>query len=137
MHLPETPRANDLARGFSINAIGRNECGNHDQAGIVHQARHLGNAANIFRAILRGKPQITVQPVAHIIAIQHITSTALINQLALQRKSKSRLAGGTQARQPECRWALIQQRLALLGGNMAAMPNDGSITFFAQNIPIS
>ena len=98
---------------------------------------HLGNAANIFRAILRGKPQITVQPVAHIIAIQHITSTALINQLALQRKSKSRLAGGTQARQPECRWALIQQRLALLGGNMAAMPNDGSITFFAQNIPIS
>jgi hypothetical protein len=44
----------------------------HDQAGVGHQLRHLGDAADVLHAVGVGEAEIAVEPVADIVAVEDV-----------------------------------------------------------------
>jgi hypothetical protein len=61
-----------LARHLSLGAEWRNEGNEHDQARVGHQPRHLGHAADVFDAVLVGKAQIPIEPMADVVTVKQI-----------------------------------------------------------------
>src|SRR6185312_5753753 len=42
-----------LADGIAVRAVGRNECGDADEAGVSHNFGHLADAADVLAAVFR------------------------------------------------------------------------------------
>ena len=53
-----------------LRAERRNEGHHDDEPGIDHQARHLGDAADVFHPVLIREAQILVEAVPHIVAVE-------------------------------------------------------------------
>ena len=95
--------ADDRARHVAILAIGRNEGGDQHDPRLVEQPRHLGDAADVLRPVLRRKTQVARKAVAHVVAVQHIGHVAQIQQAPLQLEGQRRLARARQPSQPDRR----------------------------------
>src|SRR4051812_14320196 len=65
-HLDELALAHDRAGEVALGAKRRDERYDHDQPGIRHQPRHLGDAADVLNPVGLGEAEIAVQAVPHI-----------------------------------------------------------------------
>jgi hypothetical protein len=66
-----------------ILAIWRDESSKDYDACIHEKSDHLADSANIFGPVLRTKGQVRTEPVADIVAIQHIGGAAFFMELLL------------------------------------------------------
>ena len=65
--------------------------------GIDHQLCHLGDAADVLDAIGVGKPEITIEAVAHIVAVENISVAPHRMQALLQRDWRSSICPNPKA----------------------------------------
>ena len=74
----------NFTRAPPIHLVGRDERRHHDHSRVRHQPRHFAHAADIFEAVLRRKPQVGIQPVTHVIAIEHVRVNATAEKIPFQ-----------------------------------------------------
>jgi hypothetical protein len=85
----------------ALGAERRNEGGQHDEAGVDHQLRHFGHAADVFHAIGFGEAEVLVQPVAHVVAVEQVGVASQRVQALFDLIRQRRLAGARQAGEPQ------------------------------------
>src|ERR1700674_4123663 len=68
--LDELILVNEVARHPPFAAKRRNKAHQHDEAGFDHQLCHLSDASNILDAILVGEPEIAIEPMTDIVAVE-------------------------------------------------------------------
>ena len=93
--------AHQLTRHAAFGAERRDEGGQHDQAGIHEQLGGLAHAADILHPVGIGEPQVLVQAMADIVAVQQIGVLALGGKLLFHQVGDGGLAGTRQAREPQ------------------------------------
>ena len=93
-----SPASQQLARHAPLGAERRDERHEHDQPGVDHQPRHLGDAPDVLDAVGFGEAEVLVQPVAHVVAVEQIGVPAERVQPLLDQVGDRRLAGAGQAR---------------------------------------
>ena len=69
-----------------------NEGHHDDQPGIDHEARHFGDAPDIFDPVLVGEAQILVEPMTHVVAVEQVGVPAFGVQLLLDQVGDGRFA---------------------------------------------
>ena len=67
-----SPSAQQLARHAPLGAERRDERHQHDQAGVDHQLRHLGDAADVLDPVGVGEAEVLVEAVAHVVAVEQV-----------------------------------------------------------------
>ena len=72
----------------------------HDQASIHDQAGALGHPANVLDAVGVGEPQVAIEPVMYVVAVEQVGVATEGVKLALHKIGDRRLAGARQPRQP-------------------------------------
>src|SRR5215472_10535749 len=100
-HLEELPRLEQGAGHAPLGAERRDERYQYDEPRIDHEARDLRHAADVLDAILRGEPQILVETVAHVVAVEEVSMAAERRQLLLDAIRDGRLAGAREPREPQ------------------------------------
>ena len=112
-------RRQTLADRVAVRAVRGDEGRHADHSRIGKQLGHLAYPPDVLAAILRREPQVGAQPVADVVAIQHVAEHSEHEQLAFQFGGDRRLARTGQAGQPHhaARVALAQR--PLLGGDAA------------------
>ena len=114
-HLAELVLLHQLARQPPFRAERRDERHQHDQAGIHHQPRDLGDAADVLDAVGFGEAQVLVETVPHVVAIEQIRVPAQRVQLLLDDVGDRRLAGARQSGEPhDARLVPVERRVGLL-----------------------
>ena len=72
--------------------------GNEDnQAGFTHQLRDFGYAADVLGAILGGEPEIRIQAVPEVVAIESVDQAAAFDEAPLERCGDGALAAAGDA----------------------------------------
>jgi hypothetical protein len=74
----------DLARASPLHSIRRDERRDHHRTGIGHQFRHFAHSTDVLHAIFRRKPEIRIQTVADVVAVEHVCVHGAIEELTLQ-----------------------------------------------------
>ena len=74
----------------SVLAIGRDECGKYDDSCIGKKVRHLSDSSDVLLAVLRGKPEILVEPVAYVVTVQYIGIAAPFKKPSLRQMRQGR-----------------------------------------------
>ena len=101
-HLPRHP---------PLGAERRDEGDDHDKSRIGHQPCHLGHPADVLDAVGVREPEVAVQPVPDIVAVEDVGVAALRVQLLLEEVRDRRLARARQAGEPEhCRALVLDER---------------------------
>ena len=111
--LEELARLHPLARHPSFLAEGRDEGDQHDQARVRHQPRHLGHPSDVLDAVGVREAEVPVQPVTHVVAVQHHRVEALGEQALLDAVGDGGLARAGQAGEPEHQRRLAFERCAV------------------------
>lgn len=60
------------------------ERGDHDQPGVVHQAGHFGDPANVLATVRWRESEVAVQAVPNVVAVKYVTRPTTLVQLTLQ-----------------------------------------------------
>ncbi len=76
-----------------LGAERRDERHQHDQPGVDHQRRHLGDAADVLHPVGVGEAEVAVEAVAHVVAVEQVRARAERVQLRLDDVGDRRLAG--------------------------------------------
>ena len=84
-----------------LGAERRDEATEHDQPGVDHQPRDLGDAADVLDAVGVGEAEVLVQAVADVVAVEQVGVAAARVQPLLDQVGDRRLAGAGQAGEPE------------------------------------
>jgi hypothetical protein len=89
--------------------------GEMNAAITINPASFIKRATSAIRRIFSARsaaenPRFSVQPVPHVIAIQHITGAALVDQRALHGKRQRGFAGRREAGEPQ-RYRLLAEQL--------------------------
>ena len=116
VHLEELALAEQRTRHAALGAERRDERHQHDQAGVGHQLRHLGDATDVLDSIGVGEAEVAVQAVAHVVAVEQVGVSPERQQLLLDQVRDRRLAGAREAGEPQHRGPL-----ALLGRTRGAV----------------
>jgi len=124
VHLDEVAGLLARAHAVAVGAVGRDEAGQRDQAGLHHELGDLADAPHVLLAVLRAEAQVAVEPVAHVVAVQQRGQDAARGQRVLQRARHGRLARAAQAGEPQHAAALVQQALLDLARHRALLPGD-------------
>ena len=111
-HFHELAGREQFAHHLPFRAERRNERTQHYQARIGHQARHLAHAADILHAVGIGEPQVAVQAVAHVVAVEQVSANAMRMQLLLKQIRDGGLAGTGKTREPHGLRGVSVQALA-------------------------
>ena len=107
----EVVGADDVAREPAQLLGGTDKGGQGDDAGVDEELGHLGNAADVFPAVLRAEAEVGVDAGTDVVAVEQAAQEATAVQLALQGHGQGALAGTAQAGEPEHHAALAQQTL--------------------------
>ena len=143
--LDELRVADALADLVAIGAERRDEGGDHDEAGVDEQRRHLADAADVLVAPAFGEIEILVEPVADVVAVQQIAVVAALHQRLLERVGDRGLARARQAREPHHGGLLALLVGADRGGDARRLPHHvgararglrcGAMTMPAPTVP--
>ena len=80
----------------------RDEGYEHDQAGVDHEPRDFGDAANVLDPVGVGEAQVLVEPVPDVVAVeQDRCAGPARGSLLLDQVRNRRLAGAGQAGEPQ------------------------------------
>ena len=96
-----SPVLDQLARHAPLGAERRDERHQHDQAGIDHQLRDLGDAADVLDPVGVGEAEVLVEAVADVVAVEQVGVAAERVQPLLDQVGDGRLAGAGQAGEPQ------------------------------------
>jgi hypothetical protein len=121
VHLQEAPGAHDAPGQGPVLAEGRDHGHEHHGAGVGEQARHLGDAPDVFGPVGPGEAQVAAEAAAQLVAVEHVDVPAGGVEAALRLPRQRGLARAGQAREPHGQRALAQARLP--GG--ARQPRGG------------
>ena len=103
MDLDERQIAGDVqgTHVVAVLAVGADEAGQRDDAGVGEQLGDLADAADVFLAVGGGEAEVLVQPVADVVAVEHVGQPAALHQGVFQREGDGALARAGQAGEPE------------------------------------
>ena len=124
VHLDEVARREERPGRVAVRAVGRDERGQHEHAAVGEELRDLADAADVLGAVGGREAEVLVQPVAHVVAVEHVGEVAALDQRVLGGHRDRRLAGAGEPREPERRAALAEQRLAVAPADVALVPGD-------------
>src|SRR5262249_41334531 len=85
---------------------------------------HLADAADVLGAILGREPEVLVEAVTDVVAVQDVGAHAAFEEALLQVDGDRRLAGARQSREPDRTASVAVQALAILAGDRALVPHD-------------
>ena len=102
----------------------RYEADNHNQAGVQHQLRDLGNAADVLHPILVSEAEIAVEAMTDVVAVEEHCVTACPVQRLLDEVGDGRFSGTGQASQPHDAGLLPLERGARLLVKLESLPMD-------------
>ena len=77
----------------AVLAIGADEAGHGDDAGVGEQLGDLADAADVLFAVGGGEAEVLVQAVADVVAVENVGQVAALHQGVLQGEGESALAG--------------------------------------------
>src|SRR3546814_10509792 len=90
VNLVEAPRRRG-ARAVAVDAVGRDEGGDADDAGVGEELGRVADAPDVLGAIFRRKAEVGVEAAADVVAIQHVDLVALGEELLLDLHGQGRL----------------------------------------------
>ena len=124
--------AMNLPDQVAVLAVGANEAGERNHAGIGEESGDLADAADILLTVGRGKTQIPVQAVADIVAVEHIGQLTAFDQGMLEGESDGALAGTAESGEPDGCPILGEQFLPVLALDVPFVPGDVGCTYFGH-----
>ena len=71
------------ASKVTLGSEGRDERGDDDEAGVDHETGHFGGATDVLYPVGIGEPQVLVEAVADVVAVQEIGVAPQLVELAL------------------------------------------------------
>src|SRR5688572_19082625 len=137
VHLDELARLHAGADRIPVLAIWRDEAGDGDHAGVREKLGHLPDPADVLGAILGGKSQVLVQPVADVVAVEPVGMLLHVKQHLLEDDGDGGFAAGAQARHPDRHALLPEKSLALLAGDGTFVPGDVRCFLFGHFCQLS
>ena len=105
----ENSLVSNSSRTIRRSAEGRNKRAQHDKTGIGHQLGDLADAPDIFHTVGFGKSKVPVQPVTHIVAIQHDRVNAAGVKSGFHKVGDSRFARPGKPGKPQHRRAVMHE----------------------------
>jgi hypothetical protein len=104
-HLDERQahRLVDGARPVAIGPVGADDRHERHHARVGEQAGDLADAADVLGAVGGREPEVGVEAVAHVVAVEQVGGTAGGHERALDLDRHGRLARPRQAREPDGR----------------------------------
>src|SRR5262249_21153108 len=85
---------------------------------------HLADAADVLLAVGGAEAEVLVQPVADVVAVQHVSEATRLDEGVFESERRSALARAGQSGEPERGGRVLQQRRPLLRRDMALMPGN-------------
>src|SRR4029077_5677643 len=123
----------NFARTAAIHSVRRNKRSDDHRAGISHQFRHFAYAANVLHPVAWREPEIRVQAVSDVVAVEDIGVHAAMVQVAFERLCNGRLPSAGKSRQPDNCSSMTAPQCARAGRNFSFGPEnifalcDGSV----------
>jgi len=84
----------------------------------------VADAADVLDAVLVGEPEVAAQPVADVVAVEHVDEPTGGGQAFFHGARDGRLARPGQAGEPRDAAALAEQALPILSGDHAFVAHD-------------
>ena len=123
-HLEELLGCEQRAGHRPLGPEGGDEGNEHDQTRVDHQLRDLGHAADVLHAVGVGEPEVGVQTVPDVVAIEQVGVVTAAMKLALDQVGDRRLAGAGQTGEPQRGGLLLQRPGALELVDRDGLPAD-------------
>ena len=79
----------------------RDEAAQNHNTGVDHQLRDLADPADVLDPVRVGEPEVGVQPVPEVVAVQDVGPDPALMEALLERVGDRRLARAGEAREPE------------------------------------
>src|SRR5437763_958308 len=89
------------ASPLPIGPVRRNEGSDDDVAGVSHQLRYFAHPPNIFDAVIRREPEIGIQTMSDVVAIQNVGMHCSNEKFALERLRDGGFSRSGKASQPD------------------------------------
>ena len=90
----------DRPRPLAIGPIRRDHRHEHDQPGVGHQPRHLADPADVLGAVGGREPEVGVEPVAHVVAVEDVGRAPRLQELLGDGVGDRRLARSGEPGEP-------------------------------------
>ena len=104
------------ASRVAVGAVGRDEGGDGDGGGVGEELGDLGDAADVFVAVLFGEAQVLVEAEADVVAVEAVGGQTQMQEVLLKRSGYGGFARGGEAGEPEGEAALGAEGAALGAG---------------------
>ena len=105
-----------LAGQRAVRAVRADEAGDGDAAAVGEQLGHLGDAADVLRAVGGREAQVGVEPEADVVAVEAVGGEGDGEQVLLEGGGDGGFARGGEAREPDCEAGLVPEVGALRVG---------------------
>lgn len=112
-----------VTRNLAVGNVGGNKAGEGNGAAVGKQLGDLGDAANVFVAVLFGEAQVLVQAEADIVAVEAVGGEAEVEEVLLEGGGDGGFARGGEAGEPDGEALLLAEGLAL-GAGEGRVPGD-------------
>jgi hypothetical protein len=96
-----SPAVQQVASHLALRPERRDERHEHDEPGIGHQTGDLGDAPDVLHAVRLGEPEILVQAVADVVAVEDVGVSSECVQPLLGQVGDRGLAGAGEPCEPE------------------------------------
>src|SRR5713226_617420 len=118
----EFARRYHRAHQVAVRAVGRNERGDDDDARVGEQFGQFADATDVFLAVFGRETEVGTKAVPNVVAVEHISVPAQIEQFALQLDGNGGLARTGQAGEPDDAAAVAVAGGALPRGDLPVTP---------------
>lgn len=123
--------------GVAVGAVRADEGGEGDDAGIGEEPGDLAYAADVFGAVVGGEPQVLIEAVADVVAVETVGEVAFADQQFLEQYGDGGFAAGGEAGEPEGDALLVEKALAVGTGDLAVVPGDVGGLGHGCRLPVS
>ena len=135
--LHEVVRANDFPRVLAVLDVGADERSDGDDTCAVHEPGHLGDAPDVFGAVIGAEAEIAVQAMAHVVAVEHDAEASGGRELAFDLVGDGGFSAAAEAGEPDRVTLLAEHGFTVLTKDRAAGLGDvlafGADGFLADN----
>lgn len=112
------------AGSIPVRTIWRDKRGDTDEASLREKRGDLARATNVLRAVVLGKPEISIEAVPQVVAIEDVHLVPEVEEATLELKGESGLARPGKACKPEHTAAVPVSFSILIGTDPMLDPND-------------
>src|SRR5581483_956673 len=109
---------------IAVGAVGGNERGDADDAGVGEEFSDLADAADVFLAVPGREAEIGIQAVADVVAVEDVGVLAGVEEFAFEFGGDGGLARAGKAGEPDHAAGVVIAQGALAGVDLAVAPVD-------------